>query len=265
MSPSKPVLLLICDTLPADIVAEYGDYHSIFTTLLHSSGVELSIPPSSITLKPYDAVSGSYPTENAVDESQGILITGSKASAYEDIEWINKLVEFVRRVATDKPSVKIVGICFGHQIIGRALGGRVVKNNGKWEVGPTPIELTTLGKEVFGSDSLYIQEMHQDVVSEMPPQFHLLGSTSVALNQGMVRLIDGASPSTTSGLSNIHIFTVQGHPEFTQGLVNMLLEPRLKSGILSAEVVEDARRRAGWRNDGVTVIGKAILGVLGFV
>ena len=44
------------------------------------------------------------------------------------------------------------GICFGHQIIARALGGECVPNNGRWEVGTTDMELTDIGKKVFETD-----------------------------------------------------------------------------------------------------------------
>ena len=47
-----------------------------------------------------------------------------------------------------------LGICFGHQIIARALGGECVPNGGRWELGPTPLRLTDLGKRIFNSDEL---------------------------------------------------------------------------------------------------------------
>ncbi|KAF8201106.1 class I glutamine amidotransferase-like protein [Mycena galopus ATCC 62051] len=182
-----------------------------------------------------------------------------------DIPWINKLVEWTARVATERPSLKIVGICFGHQIIARALGGRCVPNDGKWEVGPTPVALTALGKEVFGLESdLYIQEMHQDHVPEVPPSFHLLGSTAVSVNQGMVRFHNHNPPSPVA-LADINIFTVQGHPEFSEPIVNKLTSLRKEQGIIGPDVAADAERRAHWRNDGVGVVGKAILGVFGVV
>jgi hypothetical protein len=50
--------------------------------------------------------------------------------------------------------ILVPGICFGHQIIARALGGECVPNDGRWELGPTPLQLTHLGKRIFGSDEL---------------------------------------------------------------------------------------------------------------
>ncbi|KAJ7489431.1 class I glutamine amidotransferase-like protein [Mycena latifolia] len=263
---SKTIGLLICDTPMASILADHGDYNAIFTNLLHAAGAQLGIADvgDKCRLEPFDVEHKmEYPTAAQLDGYAGLLITGSKASAYEDIEWINKLVDFTARVATERPALKIVGICFGHQIVARALGGRCVPNDGKWEVGPTPVALTGLGKEVFGVDSLYIEEMHRDHVPEVPPTFHLLGSTDIALNQGMVRFKTAAAPSSPLSLSDIHILTVQGHPEFNEPIVSKLLAARAKSGIIDAATASDAVQRANWQNDGVGVIGKAILGVYG--
>jgi GMP synthase-like glutamine amidotransferase len=176
------------------------------------------------------------------------------------------------------------GICFGHQIVARALGGRCVPNGDKWEVGPTPISLTTLGKEVFGVDSLvrlplllqlvltlmghtqYIEEMHRDHVPELPLTFHLLGSTDVSINQGMVRFNSTTiPPSSPVSLSDIHILTVQGHPEFNEPIVSILVDTRSKGGLIDDATAADARRRANWQNDGVGVVAKAILKVFGVI
>lgn len=64
-----------------------------------------------------------------------------------------KLVDFVKSVlAQDR--VRIVGVCFGHQIMGRALGAKVDRSDRGWEVSVTPVELTGRGKEIFGLESL---------------------------------------------------------------------------------------------------------------
>ncbi|KAK7050442.1 glutamine amidotransferase type-1 domain-containing protein [Favolaschia claudopus] len=265
---SKSIALLACDTLMPSVVEEHGDYDVLFPTLLHSAGKQLGIDDiaSKCKLDYYDVVKKmEYPTDEQLDAYDGILITGSKASAYEDIEWINKLVEFTAHVVTEKPKLKIVGICFGHQIVARALGGRCVKNGGKWEVGPTAVALTILGKEVFGVDTLYIEEMHQDHVPEVPPTFHLLGSTVVSMNQGMVRFDSSREPQSPVALSDIHIFTVQGHPEFNEPILTKLVAARKAQGIIDAATAADATERAYWQNDGVGVVGKAILGVYGVI
>lgn len=88
-------------------------------------------------------------------------------------------MDWVAWLATSKPDVKLIGaqsssnvrpamfstschfistpttgICFGHQIVARALGGSCVPNNGRWEVGPCEVKMTDLGKKIFGLDVL---------------------------------------------------------------------------------------------------------------
>lgn len=79
----------------------------------------------------------------------------SASSAYTDLTWITTLVSFVSTLPSVSPKLKIIGICFGHQIIARAFGSTVEVNEvGGWEVGVRKIELTNVGKEVFGGDEL---------------------------------------------------------------------------------------------------------------
>jgi GMP synthase-like glutamine amidotransferase len=108
--------------------------------------------------------------------------------------------------------------------------------------------------------------MHRDHVPEVPPTFHLLGSTDVTMNQGMVRFNNSAdAPLSPVSLSDINILTVQGHPEFSEPIVTKLVAARTESGLIDPVTSADAVRRANWQNDGVGVVGKAILGVYGVV
>jgi GMP synthase-like glutamine amidotransferase len=74
-------------------------------------------------------------------------------NSFDDEIWILKLVEFTKKVlAQDR--VRLIGVCFGHQIIGRALGEKVGRSAAGWEVSVTPMELTAKGKELFGVQEL---------------------------------------------------------------------------------------------------------------
>ncbi|KZV76895.1 class I glutamine amidotransferase-like protein [Peniophora sp. CONT] len=256
------IALLVADTPIPAVLKQQGDYEAIFTRLFEASR-PADVP--AFRMDAFDVKKGEYPPESILDEYLGVVITGSASSAYEDVEWINKLVIFVKRLALTTHVIKIIGICFGHQIVARAFGGdnAVVPNGGKWEVGVEPVKLTTLGKRIFGTDAdINIQEMHRDHVPSLPPAFHLLGSTDVSKNQGMVRFAYKApEPGPTEALPPIHIFTVQGHPEFTKEIVHELVEARSKSGILDTKTADQARKRAEWRNDGVH-IGRVIWAIL---
>lgn len=252
------IALFLCDKPIATVQATDGDYTSIFGTLLRKSlpaeaGVEYS-------LDPYDVREALQYPEN-IDDYRAIIMTGSAASAYENLEWINRLVDYVRDVATNKPHIKLIGICFGHQIIARALGGECVPNS-NWEISITELQLTDIGKKLFGADSLNIHQMHRDHVPTVPPSFHLLGSTSITPNQGMVRLRDSANPGNLTP-EDVQIFTVQGHPEFTERIVTKIIDARQGTGVIGGDVAEDGKRRVVLRNDGVDVVGNVIWRVLG--
>ncbi|KAI0317968.1 class I glutamine amidotransferase-like protein, partial [Amylostereum chailletii] len=253
--------LLVCDTPIPAVIATHGDYERIFKTFFLKS---LPDGLDAFNMDAFD-VRGKkeYPAEDRLDDYDGIVITGSAASAYEDVEWINKLVAWVARIATSKPQIKIIAICFGHQIVAHALGGTCIPNDGKWEVGITDIALTDVGQRIFKTGTFNIQQMHRDHVPSVPPSFYLLGSTPVSLNQGMVRFVDSASsPDLSQPLPPIHILTLQGHPEFTKELVNELVDARSASGILDQATAQQARDRTGWRNDGPSVMGRALWEVL---
>lgn len=82
------------------------------------------------------------------------------------------------------------------------------------------------------------------------------------MNQGMVRFTDTDKLPTKLTPADVHIFTVQGHPEFTEPIVSKIIRVRTASGVMDAETAADATRRKDWQNDGV-LIGKAIWKVLG--
>ncbi|KAJ8487782.1 hypothetical protein ONZ51_g3971 [Trametes cubensis] len=293
-STSKPykIAVLLCDTpLPA-IVASQGDYGRIFETLFRNALREAGGPETEFVVDAYDVRNEQvYPQD--VDQYDAVLLTGSAASAYENLEWINKLVDYVRFLTKEKPQIRLIGICFGHQIIARALGGECVPNDGKWEIGVTEIDLTEIGQKLLGVSTLVrahtaysraganledvlltargihllryciqnLEQMHRDHVPSVPPNFHLLGSTSVSPNQGMVQLYPDASPDSVSP-SDVHIFTVQGHPEFHKKITEEIVKARHATGVLSNELVDDYQRRADWRNDGPGVVGKTLWNIL---
>ncbi|KAH0828632.1 class I glutamine amidotransferase-like protein [Lanmaoa asiatica] len=281
MSAIRRLALLVCDDPIPLVKAVHGDYGRVFHQLLSSSlaRIDSERAEATFTLDVYDVFNDMvYPPDSV--QYDGLLISGSRASAYEDIDWINKLVAYVKCVVTEKPSLKVFGICFGHQIIARALGGSCVQNNGLWEVAVTTIQLTPLGKAIFGSNQLDLQQMHRDHVPTSPPNAHLLGSTDLTPNHGMVIFDPAFEPLYLASdvvphvpLTSIQVLTLQGHPEFTESFMSMLLDARLE--LLGQELVNDGRSRAGGipgrhypdglACDGVAKVGKVIWGMLGIV
>jgi GMP synthase-like glutamine amidotransferase len=108
--------------------------------------------------------------------------------------------------------------------------------------------------------------MHRDHVPSIPSSYNgskieLLGSTPSTPNQGYVLYRPDKEPHRAK---SIQIFSVQGHPEFTQRIVEVIVEARGPKGnkLMSPEVATESKDRAAWRNDGDTVIGKVIWDVL---
>jgi GMP synthase (glutamine-hydrolysing) len=121
--------LLVCDTPRPQVLEKYGDYpqmfSKVFTNALGDAG--------SVTWEFFDVVNKQeYPSDTS--KFDGLVLTGSSASAYEDVPWIVKLVDFVKQQLNAPIKKKLVGICFGHQIIARAAGGICAKNPKGWEV-----------------------------------------------------------------------------------------------------------------------------------
>ena len=82
-------------------------------------------PPPEVDL--YDpVVERTFPDPSKYDL---VVLSGGKADASSSEPWVLGVLDFVRATVRDAPKTKILGICWGHQAVARALGG---------EVGPVP-------------------------------------------------------------------------------------------------------------------------------
>ena len=193
--------LLECDHVDERFrAASEGDYLDLFGRLFGANVPELE-------LRPYDVIGGELPA--SPDECDAWLCTGSRHSAYDDLPWIADLQAFIRAIAaSDRP---YVGICFGHQVLAQALGGRVERSTTGWGAGVRPVDVDGLG-------SLRLHFMHQDQVVELPPGGEVLGRAEhcevavLAVGDRMLGL--------------------QAHPEFTDSYSAALLADReLRIGV----------------------------------
>ncbi|KAK4237794.1 glutamine amidotransferase class-I [Achaetomium macrosporum] len=243
--PIRLAILVTDEPLPS-VVAKLGRFDAIFTSLFRAACESLDPPEpleSQLALTAHDVVGAgdaAYPDPDTID---AVLITGSRYSAYADDDWIVRLTAYTRRLL-DEGRVRVIGVCFGHQIVARALGAEVARSPLGWELSVTELELTEEGKRVFGADSLKIYQTHHDAVLAYPPSVIPLARTELCPTQGMYvprRLI-----------------TVQGHPEFSQFMMTEMLRVRHAAGIIPDGPFEDAMRRATDKHDGVA-IGRAFL------
>ncbi|KAF1955875.1 class I glutamine amidotransferase-like protein [Byssothecium circinans] len=244
MKPPLRIAILECDTPPDDLVAQFGRYGKVFRTLLEAAADDLGVSGFSkddLKLSAYDVVTEKkYPD---LDDVDAVLISGSKHDSFGNDPWILRLVAYTEKLLK-QDRVRVIGVCFGHQIIGRAAGAKVGRSEEGWEVAVLPVQLTEKGKEIFQQDTLSIHQMHKDAVFAYPDDVDALGGSPRCPVQAMYK--------------KGKFISVQGHPEFHETFVTYLIKMRNKQGIFNTAEAEDALSRVGDHHDGLPV-AKAFL------
>ncbi|HET8700812.1 MAG TPA: GMP synthase [Nitrococcus sp.] len=222
--------ILQCGSVATELRSSFGDYPQMFQRLLSAASPALEF-------RSYDLVAGEFP--GSLAECGGWLFTGSKWSVYDDKGWIQRAGELAAYLhGARQPTV---GICFGHQLIAAALGGRVERAPQGWGVGvhttrilaqPAWLEPTT--------ERLALLVSHQDQVITPPPKaLHLAGDEFCPYS--MLQVGD-------------HMLTFQGHPEFSKDYARALMQRRrmqigeqtYAAGLASLALELDDRIVAQW-------------------
>ena len=197
--------ILICGHFVDEIKANYGTYRDLYAEML-GEGYQCVA---------YFVCDGEFPT--AIDEQDAWLVSGSRSGAYEDLPWIKPLEALL--VEAYSAQVPIVGICFGHQILAQALGGRVEKFDGGWSFGPVEYHFED-------GPSQTIVAVHQDQVTALPPGARVIAKTDFCEYAGLAY-------DTGKALS------FQPHPEFSTAFITELVD--LYTDRLPADIIASAR------------------------
>lgn len=166
-----------------------GNYPEMFANLFFKLSVVVDFDIFDVTVK-------EYPQD--YDIYDGFIITGSKATAFDNLDWIRKLKQEI--VKLYEKNMKIIGICFGHQILAQALGGKVARGPDGFAVGVRNVEILHQ-KPWMSPHHHYLSLLfyHQDMVVELPKDAELI-STSDYCKVQMFCI-------------NNHILGIQAHPE----------------------------------------------------
>ncbi|WP_299551784.1 type 1 glutamine amidotransferase [uncultured Tateyamaria sp.] len=190
---------------PDEVLGTLGDYDTMFARLLDGHGFEFET---------FNVVDMDFP--DGPDVCDGWLITGSKHGAYDDLPFIPPLEDLIRGIhAASRP---MVGICFGHQIIAQAMGGKVVKFDGGWSVGRREYD--------YKGETLAVNAWHQDQVVELPEGAEVIGSNDFCENAALVY--------------GDRIWTIQPHPEFGADMVDALATHR-GPGVVPGSLLDNTR------------------------
>lgn len=196
--------LLQSGTVGSANVAVAGDYDRLFTDLLAPVDDETDgevdghddSGDDDVELVVHRVGLGEHPT--SPDDADAWLITGSRHSAFEDLDWIVELARFTERVlAAERP---LVGICFGHQVIASVLGAPVAPVG--FSIGAIDYDLCAVppGEDGTGAPGFTLVAVHQDQVLELPSGATLLASAPTC-------------PVAAFTLGP-RVLSVQPHPEF---------------------------------------------------
>ena len=208
---------------PGDLVRRFGDYPAMMTRML---GGEFEIDT-------FDVAAGEFPADPS--DYEAYLVTGSPAGVYDPLPWIEPLKQFLR----DAGDRKLVGICFGHQIMAEAFGGHVEKSDKGWGIGLQHYEIDRVEPWMDEKASIDVPASHQDQVVAQPPHTEVIASSPF-------------TPFAALAWTDRPAISVQFHPEFAPDYAKALIEARREKmpdadrAIASLDRPNDNARIADW-------------------
>jgi GMP synthase-like glutamine amidotransferase len=213
---------------PKPAIEAFGTYPDMFMRLLGPA----------YAYRTYEVDEGELPAR--VEENDAYLITGSAAGVYDPLPWIADAKAFLKEA---KGKAALVGVCFGHQLMAEAFGGKVIKSPKGWGVGEHVYEVMR--------DEPWIHERrlrirlpasHQDQVVEKPPEAEVFAASEFTPFAGLV-------------WPEHRALSMQPHPEFEPAYAKSLIEHRrgnlypdeqADAAIASYSGADDRLRVGGW-------------------
>ncbi len=201
---------------PKAMSGKFAPYHEMFGAMFGAVG-------ANFTYQVVDVLNGEK-VPNPKD-LQAVVVTGSAASVYEDLQWIEVIRLFIR--SAHNSNLPMLGICFGHQIIADALGGVVEKSAKGWGLGRHIYQVhdnNAFSKNMPGE--IAVPASHQDQVIVAPKAAKVFMASKFTPNAGLI-YDNGATMS------------IQPHPEFSAAYASGLCEVR-RNNPLSENQVDSA-------------------------
>jgi len=214
---------------PKPAIERFGTYPDMFMNLLGRDAY---------AWRTYAVDEGELPSRP--EDCDAYLITGSSAGVYDPLPWIEEAAAFLRAA---KGKAALVGVCFGHQLMAQAFGGKVIQSPKGWGVGEQVYEILQ-AEPWMDAPPLRIRlpASHQDQVIEKPPAADVFAGSEFTPYAGLVWRDQPA-------------ISIQPHPEFDPAYAISLIEHRrgdryadeqANAAIASYSGPDDRLRVAGW-------------------
>lgn len=199
---SLRICILETDILRPELVDQYQGYGRMFEQLFERQ-------PVAAQFSVYNVVEGHYPPDN--EHFDAYLVTGSKADSFATDPWIQTLKEYL--LDRYKRGHKLIGICFGHQLLALLLGGKAERAEQGWGVGVHHYRIASQPAWMDPPlDELRLLISHQDQVTRLPENATLLASSDFC-------------PNAAYHIED-QVLCFQGHPEFVHDYSRALLDLR---------------------------------------
>ncbi|XP_058081348.1 gamma-glutamyl peptidase 5-like [Magnolia sinica] len=214
----KRFAVLLCAEDSDYVKKKYGGYFDVFVGMLSEEGETWDV---------YRVALGEFPDDGEINDYDGFVVTGSCHDAHGNDAWICKLLALLKKLHSLQK--KVLGICFGHQILCRSLGGKTGRAINGWDIGLTTINFSP-SKSLAAlqiPSSLTIIECHRDEVRELPPCAEVM-AWSEKTGIEMFKCGD-------------HIMGIQGHPEYTKDILMHLIDRLLQRDLIQSCHVEAAK------------------------
>ncbi|MGB3210685.1 MAG: hypothetical protein WBB19_08285 [Desulforhopalus sp.] len=227
------VAILQCDDVLEKFQPQFGHYPDMIRQMF----ALVDQVDGSFEFKIFDCRQGHYPDD--IDDHDVYVTTGSKASVYDNERWIQQLIHFVDHLNRHKK--KLIGICFGHQIIAMACSGRVEKSTRGWGIGVGVNRIVATPRWMSEeTNELNIIVSHQDQITTLPDDALVIAESDFC-PYFMVQWSD-------------HFLSIQGHPEwnrdYSRTLINdrrtIIAPERIESGLESLSIAPDNRLFVRW-------------------
>jgi len=204
--------ILQCDNVLEKFQPLFGDYPKMLMQMFDGINLPLSFDT-------YDCKRGQFPTN--INEYDFYITTGSKASVYDGLDWVQELILFIQQLDIKKK--KLIGICFGHQLIAMAREGKVEKSEKGWGVGIAQNRVVANPQWMSKKTSeINILVSHKDQIVKLPVDTLLIAESDFC-------------PFFVVQWGK-HFLSIQGHPEWSSDYARAMMNDR--RGIIPSDTID---------------------------